>query len=153
MQGCHGSQGSSSHFLLVCSDSPCLQASINGLVFLQDTMNRQRSKLANARGTRLTFIMEVSLVFFFSSLFRTFWQLFLILASISYHSLIPVMFPPLSLAHTQIGQGEPVCAKLKEKLVWLCTNLLSSLRVARCYQQVPEAIAVYRAFVLSVLES
>lgn len=63
------------------------------------------------------------------------------------------MFPPLSLAHTQIGQGEPVCAKLKEKLVWLCTNLLSSLRVARCYQQVPEAIAVYRAFVLSVLES
>jgi hypothetical protein len=65
MQGCHGSQGSSSHFLLVCSDSPCLQASINGLVFLQDTMNRQRSKLANARGTRLTFIMEVRLVIFF----------------------------------------------------------------------------------------
>lgn len=47
------------------------------------------------------------------------------------------MFPPLSLAHTQIGQGEPVHAKLKEKLVWLCTNLLSILRVARCYWQVP----------------
>lgn len=89
------------------------------------------------QGMRLTFIMEVSLTFFFSSLFRTFWRLFLILASISYHSLIPVMFPPLSLAHTQIGQGEPVCAKLKEKLVWLCTNLLSILREARCYRQVP----------------
>lgn len=46
------------------------------------------------------------------------------------------MLPPLSLAHTQIGQGEPVCAKLKEELVWLCINLLSTLRVARCYQQV-----------------
>lgn len=44
--------------------------------------------------------------------------------------------PPLSLAHTQIGQGEPVCAKLKEELVWLCTNLLSTLRVSRRYQQV-----------------
>lgn len=76
------------------------------------------------------------MIFFSSSLFRAFWWLFLILASISYHSLIPIMLPPLSLAHTQIGQGEPVCAKLKEELVWLCTNLLSTLRVARCYQQV-----------------